>query len=31
MNIKIVGINLAKSIFQVCVWPQDGNVACVVA
>lgn len=27
MDIKVVGIDLAKNIFQVCVWKQDGTVA----
>lgn len=26
-SIKVVGINLAKSVFQVCVWMSDGTVA----
>ncbi|WP_264911182.1 hypothetical protein [Vibrio sp. STUT-A16] len=26
MNIKVVGIDLAKSVFQVCVWQQDGSI-----
>lgn len=27
MNIKVVGLDIAKNVFQVCVWLQDGNVA----
>lgn len=27
MSIKVVGIDLAKSIFQVCIWNQDGCIA----
>ncbi|MBC8951091.1 transposase [Xenorhabdus sp. TS4] len=26
-TIKVVGIDLAKNIFQVCVWMEDGTVA----
>lgn len=26
-SIKVVGIDLAKSVFQVCVWMSDGTVA----
>tara|TARA_R110001583_G_scaffold167425_2_gene320232 strand:- start:12678 stop:12851 length:174 start_codon:yes stop_codon:yes gene_type:complete len=26
MNIKTVGIDLAKNVFQVCVWQEDGTV-----
>ncbi len=26
MNIKTVGIDLAKNVFQVCVWLEDGTV-----
>ncbi|MDC9616151.1 IS110 family transposase, partial [Xenorhabdus khoisanae] len=25
-TIKIVGIDLAKNVFQVCVWMEDGSV-----
>lgn len=27
MNIKVVGIDLAKNIFQVCVWQHDDSIA----
>ncbi|ENH6781890.1 hypothetical protein [Vibrio parahaemolyticus] len=27
MNSKVVGIDLTKSIFQVCVWHQDGRIS----
>ncbi|MGF1717636.1 IS110 family transposase [Photobacterium chitinilyticum] len=27
MSIKVVGIDLAKSFFQVCIWNQDGSIA----
>ena len=26
-TIKVVGIDIAKSVFQVCVWMADGSVA----
>lgn len=26
-SIKLIGIDLAKSVFQVCVWMADGSVA----
>lgn len=26
-EIKVIGIDLAKSVFQVCVWMSDGNIA----
>ncbi len=26
-TIKVVGIDLAKNVFQVCVWMADGSVA----
>jgi len=26
-TIKVVGIDIAKSVFQVCVWMVDGSVA----
>ncbi|VUS49199.1 hypothetical protein SB6420_01585 [Klebsiella pasteurii] len=26
-TIRVVGINIAKSVFQVCVWMNDGSVA----
>lgn len=26
-TIRIVGIDIAKSVFQVCVWMVDGSVA----
>lgn len=26
-TIKVVGIDLAKSVFQICVWMNDGTVA----
>ncbi|MBE5216032.1 IS110 family transposase, partial [Pectobacterium sp. A411-S4-F17] len=26
-TIKVVGIDLAKSVFQLCVWMNDGTVA----
>jgi len=25
--IKVIGIDLAKSVFQVCVWMSDGSIA----
>ncbi|ENZ7197730.1 hypothetical protein ACG755_005089 [Klebsiella variicola] len=25
--IRVVGIDIAKSVFQVCVWMNDGSVA----
>lgn len=25
--IKVIGIDLAKSVFQVCVWMNDGSIA----
>ncbi|BET98866.1 hypothetical protein TCT1_37870 (plasmid) [Xenorhabdus sp. TCT-1] len=25
-TIKVVGIDLAKNVFQVCVWMDDGSV-----
>ncbi len=25
--IKVVGIDLAKNVFQVCVWMEDGSIA----
>ena len=27
MNIKVVGVDLAKNVFQICVWLDDGSVA----
>ena len=27
MNVKVVGIDLAKNVFQVCVLLNDGNIA----
>ncbi|CAG9296827.1 IS110 family transposase ISXpo1 [Celerinatantimonas diazotrophica] len=26
-SIKVIGIDLAKSVFQVCVWMNDGSIA----
>lgn len=26
-EIKVIGIDLAKSVFQICVWINDGNIA----
>jgi len=26
-TIRVVGIDIAKSVFQVCVWMLDGSVA----
>jgi len=26
-EIKVIGIDLAKSVFQICVWMSDGNIA----
>lgn len=26
-SIKVIGIDLAKSAFQVCVWMNDGSIA----
>jgi transposase len=26
-SIKVIGIDLAKSVFQVCVWMSDGSIA----
>lgn len=26
-TIKVIGIDIAKSVFQVCVWLIDGSVA----
>lgn len=26
-EIKVIGIDLAKSVFQVCVWMSDGSIA----
>ncbi|MCR3973656.1 hypothetical protein NUK55_21555 [Aeromonas veronii] len=26
-TIKVVGIDIAKSVFQVCLWMADGSVA----
>lgn len=26
-KIRVVGIDIAKSVFQVCVWMVDGSVA----
>lgn len=26
-TIKVIGIDIAKSVFQVCVWMADGSVA----
>ncbi|CNL85239.1 hypothetical protein [Yersinia aldovae] len=26
-KIKVVGIDIAKSVFQVCAWMSDGSIA----
>lgn len=26
-SIKVIGIDLAKSVFQVCVWMSDGSIS----
>lgn len=26
-KVSIVGINIAKSVFQLCVWMADGSIA----
>ncbi|MGU6020468.1 hypothetical protein ACV8MV_13030 [Klebsiella oxytoca] len=26
-TIRVVGIDIAKSVFQVCVWMDDGSIA----
>lgn len=28
-SIKVIGIDLAKSVFQVCVWMSDGSNALI--